>query len=415
MFTESDEVLHLSSAGEYGSTSASGHDATPMAYTAPAGAAGSLPYSGYEGAPSGDYNAQEFTITQDASNASSLSAGMMPTGLDGGQASVPAMSSPYLDISLGMGSMMPSMQYGGANAWASPMSMMALVGSPMMQSYGMPSYPMHYGSPVPGYMPSPMMPSMSNFMGISSTSLDGQAQMAASPMLTGSMPYNSQAAHMGDTRSARTAAAYKARLIDILNTNPSMARKRSHSPAPAHAAAGGAMKRGKTQLSNSVSHLLMDEAQISKAEQKDGVWMCRHPGCDRSFTRVQNLHSHARCHLEVAPHQCDSCNASFKRATDLQRHIRTLHSAHKPWSCDACGKGFGRSDALKRHTASKSSKHGCPVLLGMSGRPYAAHEEGLSSATSSDGGLSAYLNASPSGMPNSANSSLMMGLHMLQM
>jgi uncharacterized C2H2 Zn-finger protein len=92
------------------------------------------------------------------------------------------------------------------------------------------------------------------------------------------------------------------------------------------------------------------------------IYPCTHPGCDRTFSRIQNMRSHMRCHLATAPHECKQCGLGFRRTTDLQRHIRTMHipNDQKPWACPKCPKRFGRSDALKRHMASKSKDHGCP-------------------------------------------------------
>ena len=100
------------------------------------------------------------------------------------------------------------------------------------------------------------------------------------------------------------------------------------------------------------------------------VYQCQEPGCFRTFNRLQNLKSHARCHLKVSPHVCTTCQHSFRRSTDLARHIRTVHAPEeqKPWGCNDCGKRFGRSDALKRHQASKSKLYGCPAR-------FAAEEE----------------------------------------
>lgn len=93
------------------------------------------------------------------------------------------------------------------------------------------------------------------------------------------------------------------------------------------------------------------------------IYQCQEPGCFRTFNRLQNLKSHARCHLKVSPHVCTTCQHSFRRSTDLARHIRTVHAPEeqKPWGCVDCGKRFGRSDALKRHQASKSKLYGCPA------------------------------------------------------
>ncbi|KAJ3256320.1 hypothetical protein HK103_005575 [Boothiomyces macroporosus] len=92
------------------------------------------------------------------------------------------------------------------------------------------------------------------------------------------------------------------------------------------------------------------------------TFTCTHPTCDRTFSRIQNLRSHMRCHLLTTPHTCKTCGLGFRRTTDLQRHIRTMHTPNdqKPWACPKCPKRFGRSDALKRHMTSRSKDHGCP-------------------------------------------------------
>ncbi|GMM33707.1 Met32 protein [Saccharomycopsis crataegensis] len=46
--------------------------------------------------------------------------------------------------------------------------------------------------------------------------------------------------------------------------------------------------------------------------------------------------------------KCGSCPLSFKRNSDLKRHVKT-HSATLPHICNNCGKSFARKDALKRH------------------------------------------------------------------
>ena len=50
---------------------------------------------------------------------------------------------------------------------------------------------------------------------------------------------------------------------------------------------------------------------------------------------------------------CDQCAKTFKRQSDLRRHVRSVHeSTGNPFKCNSCEKGFARKDALKRHVGS---------------------------------------------------------------
>ena len=48
-------------------------------------------------------------------------------------------------------------------------------------------------------------------------------------------------------------------------------------------------------------------------------------------------------------HNCESCGKSFKAASALKLHIRTVHEGHKDYTCISCGKCFPRLYHLKRH------------------------------------------------------------------
>ncbi|KAJ3079055.1 hypothetical protein HK102_004057 [Quaeritorhiza haematococci] len=98
------------------------------------------------------------------------------------------------------------------------------------------------------------------------------------------------------------------------------------------------------------------------------AFQCLHPGCDKKFTRLQNLKSHLDCHTGVRNFPCDECNARFRRKQDLQRHRRTMHSEAKLHRCPNCDKEFARADALKRHMQSKSRIHACPGNLANAGK-----------------------------------------------
>ncbi|KAM9335482.1 uncharacterized protein ABDE67_020468 [Symphorus nematophorus] len=75
---------------------------------------------------------------------------------------------------------------------------------------------------------------------------------------------------------------------------------------------------------------------------------CTVQGCERRFSRSDELNRHVRIHTGQKPFQCAICARSFSRSDHLTTHTRT-HTGEKPFSCDVCGKRFARSDERKRH------------------------------------------------------------------
>ncbi|XP_060951678.1 E3 SUMO-protein ligase EGR2-like [Limanda limanda] len=75
---------------------------------------------------------------------------------------------------------------------------------------------------------------------------------------------------------------------------------------------------------------------------------CSVGGCERRFSRSDELNRHVRIHTGQKPFQCAICARSFSRSDHLTTHTRT-HTGEKPFSCDVCGKRFARSDERKRH------------------------------------------------------------------
>ncbi|XP_065566508.1 early growth response protein 2b-like isoform X2 [Artemia franciscana] len=87
----------------------------------------------------------------------------------------------------------------------------------------------------------------------------------------------------------------------------------------------------------------------SKTPPHERPYACPIEGCDRRFSRSDELTRHIRIHTGHRPFQCRICMRGFSRSDHLTTHVRT-HTGEKPFSCDLCGRKFARSDEKKRHT-----------------------------------------------------------------
>lgn len=87
----------------------------------------------------------------------------------------------------------------------------------------------------------------------------------------------------------------------------------------------------------------------SKTPVHERPYPCPAEGCDRRFSRSDELTRHIRIHTGHKPFQCRICMRNFSRSDHLTTHIRT-HTGEKPFACDICGRKFARSDERKRHT-----------------------------------------------------------------
>ncbi|XP_048875922.1 early growth response protein 3-like isoform X2 [Brienomyrus brachyistius] len=75
---------------------------------------------------------------------------------------------------------------------------------------------------------------------------------------------------------------------------------------------------------------------------------CPAEGCDRRFSRSDELSRHLRVHTGQRPFQCRVCLRRFGRSDHLTTHVRT-HTGERPFACDLCPRRFARSDERRRH------------------------------------------------------------------
>lgn len=101
------------------------------------------------------------------------------------------------------------------------------------------------------------------------------------------------------------------------------------------------------------------ESAAHKKSPATKRFSCSHPGCDRGFARLFNLHTHEKTHdpEQARPFLCPEagCDKAFSRKHDLQRHEASVHKGERNFACASCHKPFSRQDGLRRHLAVKGA------------------------------------------------------------
>lgn len=82
-------------------------------------------------------------------------------------------------------------------------------------------------------------------------------------------------------------------------------------------------------------------------KEKDGKWhLCSY--CPKSFRKPSDLIRHIRTHTLERPYKCSQCLKSFAVKSTLTTHMST-HSKDKRWKCRLCPKEFALMSSLRTH------------------------------------------------------------------
>ncbi|XP_073432930.1 zinc finger protein GLI1 [Dendrobates tinctorius] len=118
---------------------------------------------------------------------------------------------------------------------------------------------------------------------------------------------------------------------------------------------------------------------------------CTFEGCNKAYSRLENLKTHLRSHTGEKPYVCEheGCNKAFSNASDRAKHQNRTHSNEKPYVCKipGCTKRYTDPSSLRKHV---KTVHGPEAHITKKhrgdGQPrsHAPHEGGMTQGIKSD-------------------------------
>uniref|UniRef100_A0A182JB13 C2H2-type domain-containing protein n=1 Tax=Anopheles atroparvus TaxID=41427 RepID=A0A182JB13_ANOAO len=91
--------------------------------------------------------------------------------------------------------------------------------------------------------------------------------------------------------------------------------------------------------------------------------------CDRRFSSTSGLKYHLKRHTGIKAFVCLYCGKKFTANTNLNAHIRNVHSEKKAHQCTECGEAFATKDHLNKHQRSRHSQERA-FVCGECGKSY---------------------------------------------
>lgn len=138
---------------------------------------------------------------------------------------------------------------------------------------------------------------------------------------------------------------------------------------------------------------------------------CSYTGCNKAYSRLENLKTHHRSHTGERPYVCEveGCNKAFSNASDRAKHQNRTHSSKKPYVCKVpgCTKRYTDPSSLRKHTKTVHGEHAIKRLKAEGSReqpPSNPDKKGNTSSEKGQGQLktnSSQSGQSPSSVKNS--------------
>jgi len=86
--------------------------------------------------------------------------------------------------------------------------------------------------------------------------------------------------------------------------------------------------------------------------------VCEHPSCTASFRYASDLERHRATHIDVKSFVCAQCEFKCKRKSELTRHVRHVHEQSVPvLKCGRCKYETKSASHLKRHALLVHDRH----------------------------------------------------------